>query len=50
MDREDAGYIVDDLFTDMIDRSGIGDEFAILDEQVKQEMRDRWIEIIMDQT
>jgi hypothetical protein len=47
MRKETAEQIVADIMHDIIDRAGIGDEFEQIDSDIKQEIFDTWVEIIM---
>ena len=40
--------IIRRLWDDITDRSGIGDEFEQLDDEIKLDIKNRWHELIMD--
>jgi len=48
MEEQEVENIVDELLLDLADRGGLGDEWDMIDEDIQQEIRDRWLEIIMD--
>ena len=41
-------YIVDEIIKDICGRSGIGDEFENIDEDIRQEIVDTWKQIVKD--
>lgn len=47
MKKETAEKIVEDIMDDIMYRAGIGDEFLSIDADIKQEIFDTWVEIIM---
>ena len=47
MTREEAERIVDAIISDLSDRRGIGDELEMCTEDVRDEMRETWIGIVM---
>jgi hypothetical protein len=46
--RTEAERIVDAIIRDLSDRSGIGDEWHQIDEDLQAEVRDTWIELAMN--
>jgi len=43
---EQVATIVDALIEDLEGRRGLGDEWDMLDEDIQEEIRERWIDII----
>ena len=41
-----AAEIVDEIAADILDRKGLGDEFGQIDEVVRDEIREAWMEIV----
>lgn len=48
MDDITAGLILDDIEADMADRSGLGDVWNTLSDEVREEIRTSWMAIIED--
>ncbi len=48
MDREQAEKIVEKLIRDITSRSGIGNEYESIDEDIQEEMKETWIDIIIN--
>lgn len=48
MDEVTANEIVDRLFVDMRDRSGLGDELDRVDDDVLQDLHEAWVGIILE--
>jgi hypothetical protein len=46
MDENTIVAIIEDMINDISDRRGIGDEWSEIDEDIKDEIRATWIEII----
>ncbi len=49
MDKKTAKKKVDLLIADLSDRRGIGDEFEACTTDIKREIRNAWIEILMEE-
>lgn len=50
MTREQAEKNVDAIMEDILDRSGIGDEMAYLDEETRKGIRRTWVDVILEVT
>lgn len=46
--RGAAKEAVDDIMTDIYQRSGVGDELDAIDPEILHEMRMTWVDIIVD--
>jgi hypothetical protein len=47
MDVKEAEKKVDEIISDIEDRRGIGNEWEMIDDKIKREIRDLWIAIIV---
>jgi len=47
MDQNTASDIVDAIVDDICDLAGLGNEWESIDEKIQDEIKERWIEIIM---
>jgi len=48
VDYNSAKDYVESIISDLRDRSGIGDEYDCIDEEIQEEIRERWIKILME--
>ena len=46
MEKEKASEIVDKIIADISDRSGLGNEWDMTDSDIRDEIRNTWIEIV----
>jgi hypothetical protein len=44
--RLDMGNIIDEIVKDIEDRRGLGDEWNAIDEEIQEEIKNKWLEII----
>lgn len=47
MRKETAEQIVHDIINDIMDRVGIGDEFQSIDQDIREQIFNEWVEIVM---
>ena len=47
MRKETAEQIVHDIIKDIMDRVGIGDEFQSIDQDIREQIFNEWVEIVM---
>lgn len=45
--KSQAEQIVHDIIKDIMDRAGIGDEFQSIDPDIREEIFNEWVDIIM---
>lgn len=45
-ERTDTEYLVDSLLEDLSKRTGIGDEWASTDPEIRQEIRQSWLSVV----
>ena len=48
MSHEEAEDFVEQIVADILDRKGLGDEFENICEEIQDEIRERWITILME--
>jgi hypothetical protein len=47
MDRKTAEKIVDKIIDDLSDRRGLSGEWDMIDDEIRHEIRETWIEIVL---
>lgn len=47
MRKETAEQIAHDIINDIMDRVGIGDEFQSIDQDIREQIFNEWVEIVM---
>jgi len=47
MNKEQAKETVSKIISDISDRSGLGDEWDNIDEDIRDEIRGKWIDIVL---
>lgn len=45
--KSQAEQIVHDIIKDIMDRAGIGDEFQSIDTDIREEIFNEWVDIVM---
>ncbi len=48
MNRDEATIKVEKIITNICGRRGIGNEFEDIDDEIKEEIKEKWISILME--